>query len=153
MPLSNIESVRLEIGDTELPPFQIMSDSEIQYFLDKNSNSVRKASLDCAKSVLFKLSRFVDERADVLELFGSQRFRAYKEALMIYLKDQNFSVIGYCQPYAGGISKTDIVENITTTDNNFVDVQRGVPQELDGINNNTDVFSEVFSIRNDSFSA
>lgn len=151
--LSDIQKVRLEIGDTQNPPFQIMSDEEVQYFLDKNSQSVRRASLDCAKSVLFKLASQVDERADILELFGSQYFRAYKEALMVYLKDQNFSVINYCQPYAGGISVNDIAENIQTTDNNFVDVQRGIPQELDGLNNNTDVYSQVFSLRNDSFSA
>lgn len=150
--LSDIEKVRLEIGDTQLPPFQLMDDIEVQYFLDKNSGSIRRASLDCAKSILFKLARLVDERADVLELFGSQYARAYKDALMVYLKDQNFSVIGYCQPYAGGISRNDIVENITTSDNNYVDVQRGVPQELDGINNNTDTFNEVFSVRSSPFS-
>lgn len=148
---TDIEKVRLEIADTELPPFQIMSDAEIQYFLDKNSGSIRRASLDCAKSILFKLSSQVDSRADVLELYGSQRFRAYKEALMIYLKDQNFSIVGFCQPYAGGISKEDIYNNLTNSDNNYVEVLRGVPQENDGYNLNSDVFTQIESTRNNPF--
>jgi hypothetical protein len=149
--LTEIQKVRLECGDTQLAPFQIMSDEEVQYFLDKNSSSIRRASLDCAKSILFKLSSQVDSRADILEVFGSQYSRSYKEALMIYLKDQNFSIVGFCQPYAGGISKEDIYINITTSDNNYVEVLRGVPQENDGYNLNSDVFTQIESIRNNPF--
>lgn len=149
--LTEIQKVRLECGDTQLAPFQIMSDEEVQYFLDKNSSSIRRASLDCAKSILFKLSSQVDSRADILEVFGSQYSRSYKEALMIYLKDQNFSIVGFCQPYAGGISKEDIYINITTSDNNYVEVLRGVPQEYGNYNVNEDFFSQVESIRDDPF--
>ena len=149
--LTEIQKVRLECGDTQVAPFQIMSDEEIQYFLDKNSGSIRRTSIDVAKSILFKISSQVDSRADVLELFGSQFFRAYKEALMLYLKDQNFSIVGFCQPYAGGISKEDIYNNVTNSDNNHVEVLRGVPQENDGYNLNSDFFSQIESARNNPF--
>jgi hypothetical protein len=128
-----------------------MDDTEVQYFLDKNSGSIRRASIDCAKSILFKLSSQVDSRADVLELYGSQFFRAYKEALMLYLKDQNFSIVGFCQPYAGGISKEDIYNNVTTSDNNYVEVLRGVPQEYGSYNVNEDIFSQIESTRDNPF--
>lgn len=149
--LTEIQKVRLECGDTQVPPFQIMSDEEIQYFLDKNSGSIRRASIDVAKSILFKISSQVDSRADVLELFGSQFFRAYKEALTLYLKDQNFSIVGFCQPYAGGISKEDIYNNVTNSDNNYVEVLRGVPQEYGSYNVNEDVFSQIESTRDNPF--
>lgn len=149
--LTEIQKVRLECGDTQLAPFQIMSDEEIQYFLDKNSGSIRRTSIDVAKSILFKISSQVDSRADILETFGSQFFRAYKEALMLYLKDQNFSIVGFCQPYAGGISKEDIYNNLTNSDNNYVEVLRGVPQENDGYNLNSDVFTQIESTRNNPF--
>lgn len=149
--LTEIQKVRLECGDTQPAPFQIMSDEEVQYFLDKNSSSIRRASLDCAKSILFKLSSQVDSRADILEVFGSQYSKNYKEALLIYLKDQNFSVVGFCTPYAGGISKEDIYSNITTSDNNYVEVLRGVPQDYGNYNVNEDFFSQVQSFPDGPF--
>lgn len=149
--LTNLTKVRIEIGDTENPPFQILSDEEILYFLEKNADSVKRASLDCAKTILFKLARLVDERADVLEMFGSQYFRAYKEALMVYLKDQNFSVANACMPYAGGISKTDVQNNIDTSDNIVVSTMKGIPQEGDAYNMNTDFFTQVQGNRDNPF--
>lgn len=139
--LTDIQKVRLECGDTQPAPFQIMTDEEVQYFLDKNSSSIRRASIDVAKSILFKISSQVDSRADVLELYGSQFFKSYKEALVLYLKDQNFSIAGFCQPYAGGISKDDIYSNITNPDNNYVNTPCGIPQEVE-------INPDMFSISN-----
>ena len=62
MTLTDVEKVRLEIGLSGQAA-DILSDAEIQYFLDKNNYSVKKASLDAAKTVLFILAQLVHERS------------------------------------------------------------------------------------------
>ena len=80
MPLTDVQAVRLEIGDSD-PVFFILSDEEIQYFLDKNEGSIRKASLDAAKSILFRLASYTYERVDILEHKGSDYFLQYRQEL------------------------------------------------------------------------
>lgn len=132
MALSLIQQIKLElglVGDAS----DILSDEEIQYFLDKNKNSIKKASLDSAKTVLFILSQQVHERSGTeLELYGNQWFENYMKTLQLYINDPNFSItIDSAKAYAGGISVSDIRANIDNCDNFTVDSDIGIPKDFE----------------------
>lgn len=121
MSLTNdVEKVRIEIGDTESGLY-ILTDAVISYFLDKHSNNIRRASLDCARAILFRLSLDSSESSvDILTLKGDKASTAYKEALLLYMKSPELNpVLSSAGIYAGGVSKSDMVNNLSL-DNNFV---------------------------------
>lgn len=114
-----VQDVRLELGDVS--DFPIMADSEIQYFLDKNDGSVKRASLDVAKTMLFKLSMTSSETVDIFSINGSRAAAQYMEALKMYIKSPDLNpMLQLASPYAGGISKSDMQANNANSDNNYV---------------------------------
>ena len=120
MSLTTIQKVRLEVGDTstELP---ILADSSYEYFLEKHNDSISRAALDAAKSLLFVMSTRGDEVVDILSISGSKAANAYREALKMYIKDQNLNpVFSLADIYAGGISVSEMQLNIDDADNNYV---------------------------------
>ena len=146
MALTDIEKLKLEIGLVN-EASNILSDEEITYFLEKNTNSVRKAALDAAKTVLFVLSQLVHERSgSELEIWGHTWFENYMKTLQMYLNDPNYSIaLENAKAYAGGISVSDIRNNINNTDNLVVDVDISIPK--DGIAvNSTNTFKDVFDV-------
>ena len=146
MALTDIEKLKLEIGLVN-EASNILSDEEITYFLEKNNNSVRKAALDAAKTVLFVLSQLVHERSgSELEIWGHTWFENYMKTLQMYLNDPNYSIaLENAKAYAGGISVSDIRNNINNTDNLVVDVDISIPK--DGIAvNSTNTFKDVFDV-------
>ena len=66
-----IEAVRIEVQDNAGPGLYLLQDDEISYFLQKNNGSVARASLDAAKSILFRLAQQGDENIDVISLNGA----------------------------------------------------------------------------------
>jgi len=114
-----IEAIRYELGDvSELP---IMSDDELQYFLDKNNGNVKRTCLDVAKTMLFKLSMSGDDTVDIFSLRGTKAAQQFMLALQMYIKDPTMNpLISNAMPYAGGISKQDMQENADNPDNNYV---------------------------------
>lgn len=115
-----IQSVRYELADSD-PSFPLMSDAEITYYLEKHSNSIRRASLDCARAALFKLSMRSDETVDIFSLRGTGAARNYMQALTMYIKDPNLNpVYNNIGIYAGGVSKSDMLENDSNADNNLI---------------------------------
>lgn len=115
-----IANVKMEVGDMDVT-FPMLSDTEYTYFIDKNDASIRRASLDCARAILFKLSMRGDETVDIFSLKGSKAAEAYRMALMLYIKNPEFNpVMTSASIYAGGISLSDMQSNVDTTDNNYV---------------------------------
>lgn len=116
-----ILQVRYELSDcsVELP---ILSDDEYIYFLSKNHENVRRAALDAAKTILFKLSMNASRRSvDILSIDTTKSAQSYKEALVSYIKNPEMSgVLSNILPYAGGISKSDMQKNILNPDANYV---------------------------------
>ena len=120
MALTLIEQVRLLTQDNSAGLY-IVSDSEIEYFLEKNSNSVNRASLDVARVILLNLSMRGDSTVDILSIKGSKAAESYRLALTMFLRDPNLNpVLTNCQGYAGGISLTDMQANVDNPDNNYV---------------------------------
>lgn len=144
MALTDIQKVKLEIG-LVAQAADLLSDTELQYFLDKNNGSVKKASLDAAKTVLFTLTPFTHEKNEILEVWGHTWFENYMAALKLYLSNPNYSLaIDSAKAYAGGISVTDIRNNIDNSDNYVLDVDVGIPKDggaINSTNTNKDVFN------------
>ena len=146
MALTNIEKLKLELGLVN-EASNILSDEEIAYFLEKNNNSIRRAALDAAKTVLFVLSQLVHERSgSELEIWGHTWFENYMKTLQMYLNDPNYSIaLENAKAYAGGISVSDIRNNINNADNLALDVDISIPK--DGIAaNSTNTFKDVFDV-------
>lgn len=120
MALSEIEQVRLNTGQDD--DFNFLSDAEIQHLLD-TYGSVRVATLQAARIILFKLSRQTHEKVELLEIWGNQAFDNYLRSLKMLLNDSQFSDSSTATPYAGGISKSDIAANLADVDNFVVDIE------------------------------
>lgn len=104
--------VRLLIGDTNTSDQQL-SDEEIDYFLDKNGDSIRYAALDAVRALIARYSRQVDERMGHTEVERSQRARAYRFLLDELISDtQSMDV----QILAGGQSRAEKAELEADTD-------------------------------------
>lgn len=118
--LTDIQKVRLEIQDNT-PGLYLISDDEIQYFLDKNSGSIMRASIDAAKTILFKLSiNSNDSTVDIFSIKGSKAAEQYRLALTLFIKDPTLNpLMNNIQGYVAGVSKTDMLANYTD-DNNVV---------------------------------
>jgi hypothetical protein len=120
MALTLIEQVRLLTQDNSVGLY-IVSDAEIEYFLEKNNNSVNRASLDVARVILLNLSMRGDSTVDILSIKGSKAASEYRMALQMFLSNPSLNpVLTNCQGYAGGISLTDMQANVDNPDNNFV---------------------------------
>jgi hypothetical protein len=120
MPLTTLQQIRYELGDVDVA-LPIMSDTEYEYFLEKNNSSVRRAALDAAKTILFKLSMKGDHSTDILSVKGSKAAEAYRLALQLYIKNPDLNtVLQNASGYAGGISIADMQANVDNLDNNIV---------------------------------
>ena len=145
MALTNIEKLKLELGLVN-EASNILSDEEIAYFLEKNNNSIRRASLDAAKTVLFILSTRVHEKIEMLEIWGHTWFENYMKTLQMYINDPNYSVaLENAKAYAGGISVSDIRNNINNADNLALDVDISIPKDGVAITS-TNTFKDVFDV-------
>lgn len=145
MSLTDIQKLKLEVGLIG-EASDILSDEELTYFLEKNNNSIRKAGLDSAKTVLFVLSQFAHEKSDMLEIWGHTWFENYMQTLKLYLNDPNYSIaLNGAKAYAGGISKTDIRNNIDNPDNLSVDVDIPIPKDGVAITS-TNTFKDIFDV-------
>ena len=116
----DIMKVRYELGDTDVA-LPILSDTEYGYFLDKNSQNIRRSMIDCAKTILFKLSMRTDETVDIFTIKGGKAAEQYRQALHMFIKNPSFNpALTLAQAYAGGISISDMQANLEDEDANVV---------------------------------
>ena len=113
-----IDRLRLNVGDIWADT-EWLHDEDYQYFLDKNNGNENRATLDAARSLLFVLTRFTRERTGDIEVYGAEIFNNYFKALQLILKNPDIA-ISAAIPYAGGISKLDMLDNVLNVDNNAV---------------------------------
>lgn len=120
MALSDIEKLRIEIGDTDVS-FPILDDSSYQYFLDKHNNNLGRASIDAARAILFQLSTMNSETVSIFSVKNTSA-EAYRQALLLYIKDQTLNPIYQSlKGYFGGVSISDMEANNADPDNNIVE--------------------------------
>lgn len=116
----DILKIRIELADTDIA-MPILSDSEYNYFLDKHSSVIRRAMLDAAKTILFKLSMRGDNTVDIFTIKGSKAAEQYRMALHLFVKNPSFNpALSLAQAFAGGISLSDMQDNVDNEDNNYV---------------------------------
>lgn len=119
MSLSLIEQVRFLVQDNTVGLY-VISDAEIEYLLERNNQSVNRASVEAARVILFNLSTRSDEVVDIFSIRSSQAAKAYMEALKLYIRDPNLNQVGNnLQGYVGGISLEDMQANDANLDNNI----------------------------------
>lgn len=112
---SAIDRVRLITGDTD-PVYEFLDDTTYQYLLDKNNNNEKQAALEGARYILANIARYTRERTGDIEVYGNEFFKNYRSYLLELVNNPNFSNI-LPMPYAGGISKQDMLENDQNEDN------------------------------------
>jgi hypothetical protein len=120
MALTNIQQVRLLVQDNT-PGLYIVSDDEITFFLERNSNNINRTSLEVAKVILLNLSMRGDSQIDIMSIKGSKAAEAYRMALELFIKSPDLNpILQNTQGYFGGISINDMKANDSTLDNNIV---------------------------------
>lgn len=110
-----IDALRLQLGDTdENNPW--LTDNDYQFYLNKYpNNSGRKIVIAAAQAILFKLAKYTRERAGQIEVYGSDVYRNYSDAIERFIKDSSFNGV-YPLSYFGGISKIDEEANNANPD-------------------------------------
>lgn len=119
MALTDVEVVRLLIGDTPTSPFyQLFTDEEIQQFLDMNGGNVMQAARMAAIAASMQLAGWTTrERTGDIEVWSSLSTQ-YLKALENLINDSSSaSIPNGLMPYASGISKIDWVQNNSNPDN------------------------------------
>lgn len=120
MALSALQQVKLEVADTD-PALPILSDESYEYFLSKNNNNITRSALDAAKTILLVLAQRTDETVDVFSVKSGKASSEYRLALQLFLKDPQMNpVLQNCQGWVGGVSKSEMLANDATSDNNII---------------------------------
>ena len=131
MAYTDVQKVRLSVGDID-PSLPILSDTDYEYFLEKNNNNITRAGLDAARSVLLVLSQRTDETVDIFSVRGSKAAESYRLALQLFLRDPSMNpVLQNCQGWVGGVSNADILDNLNNPDNNLVTLPSDSPYNID----------------------
>ena len=129
MAYTDIQKVRIEVADLD-PGLPLLADDEYSYLLEKNNNSIVRASVDAARIILLKLSQQTDETVSIFSVKGSKVAEQYRLALELYIKNPQLNPIyNNLQGYFGGISISDMQKNNANSDNNIV----VSPSEPDGL--------------------
>ena len=121
MAYTDIQKVRIEVADLD-PGFPLLSDDEYSYILEKNNNSIVRASTDAARIILLKLSQQTDETVSIFSVRGSKVADQYRLALELYIKNPQLnSLYNNLKGYFGGVSLSDMDANNSNPDNNIVE--------------------------------
>lgn len=139
MALTNIEMVRLNVGDRVEPYF--LSDSEIESFLLLSNDNVRKTSVKVATCILGYLAAnpsVYRERTGEEEVYTTDPFKAYKEFLQLYIKNPQMYLDGI-MPYAAGLTKSDAA--IYNSDKNNNVAGWNLPNNVNSVKNIDEYFN------------
>lgn len=119
MAMTDIEIVRLLIGDIPTSPFyQLFDDESIQQFLDLNGGNVRQAARMAAIAASMQLAGWTTrERTGDIEVWSSLSTQ-YLKALENLINDSSAANLpNGLMPYASGISWEDMCTNNANPDN------------------------------------
>ena len=149
-----INQIRLLVGD--ISDIGILNDDQYRFFLKLHNDSVKKASIQAAQTILFYFSSLVTERVGVLEIESHQAAQNYYKALSNYVNNPNFSsAINTAGVYCGGISRQDIENNYANPDNLVPSTTRSSLSESDSYPSyyqESNPFNRSQSPRNDPYS-
>lgn len=123
---TDIQKVRIAVADLD-PALPLLDDATYQYFLDKNSANINRASLDAAKTILLMLSQRGSYSVDIFSVSGGHRSaEQYRMSLELFLRDPSLNpALQNAGAYFGGVSISDMQANDLNTDNNIVQNPNG----------------------------
>jgi len=107
------DRLRLNVGD--IHSVEILDDETYTYYYNKNEQNERRATRDLFTVLLFALSRYTHEKAGQIEVWGSDYFRNYLDAVKLAITNPSIDSIT-AMPFAGGISRTDMDTRASDTD-------------------------------------
>lgn len=110
---SAIDRLRLNVGD--IYPVEILGDDVYSYYLTRNEQNERRATRELFTVLLFALSRYTRERAGDIEVYGSEYFRNYYDAVKLAITNPSIDSITAI-PFAGGISRSDMATRANDAD-------------------------------------
>ena len=120
MALTLNQQVRLLCQDNT-PGLYIISDDEIDFLLQRNSNNVDKAVYEALQIMLRYLAQRGDESIDIFSIRGSKSAEQLRLAIELYLKDPaNNPLYKNLKGYVGGVSISDMDANNANLDNNII---------------------------------
>ena len=119
MALTDVETVRLLIGDLPNSPFyQLFDDESIQQFLDLNGGNVRQAARMAAIAASMQLAGWNTRETTGDISVWNELSTAYLKALDNFINDSSSaSIPNGLMPYASGISWSDMCANNANPDN------------------------------------
>ena len=119
MALTDVETVRLLIGDLPNSPFyQLFDDESIQQFLDLNGGNVRQAARMAAIAASMQLAGWNTRESTGDISVWNELSTAYLKALDNFINDSSSaSIPNGLMPYASGISWADVCANNANPDN------------------------------------
>jgi len=110
---SVVDRLRLNVGD--IHSVEILDDETYTYYYNKNEQNERRATRDLFTVLLFALSRYTHEKAGQIEVWGSDYFRNYLDAVKLAITNPSIDSIT-AMPFAGGISRSDMDTRASDTD-------------------------------------
>ena len=118
MALTDIEKIRLLIGDTPTSPFyQLFTDDEIQAFIDMTGTILQAARMAAIAASMQLAGWSSRERTGDIEVWSNLSTQ-YLKALDNFIKDSSATTLpNGLMPYAAGISWTDVDANNANLDN------------------------------------
>lgn len=106
MPLSDIDKVRLLIGDTDAADLTL-TDAQVQFFLDEAAGAFRAAAITAADAAANVLAmRAVSETTGGMSVDYSRRAEAFRQRSI----DLAVGVSAIAGCYVGGISQSELDE-------------------------------------------
>jgi hypothetical protein len=118
MALTDIDAVRLLIGDNQSSPFYpLLSDDQIDYFIELNNRNVRQAARQAAVSASMAIAWVpTREKTGDIEVWNDYA-KQYQLALSYLINENpNTYLASGIMPYAAGISWSDILSNRSDPD-------------------------------------
>jgi hypothetical protein len=110
-----LDALRLELGDID-PEQPVLTDEAYQYFIDRYPNDFNQQWINAGMALLFSLSRLTRERAGQIEVYGSDAYRQFAEALKNKLTNPAYSNVKPMLHF-GGINRNEKSENALNNDN------------------------------------
>ncbi len=118
MALTDIQAVRLLIGDTPTSPFyQLFTDDELQWFLDYTGSVIQAARMAAISASMQLAGWSSRERVGDIEVWSNLSTQ-YLKALENLINDASANTLpNGLMPYASGISWSDFNANDADPDN------------------------------------
>lgn len=126
MALTDVEKVKIIVGDVPTNPlYQILDDETYEYLLETTNGDVWQAAIKAAIIISLRIASYpTRERAGNYEIWNSYS-TAYLAALQNIIKTPAALLTSRIIPYAGGISKQDMFCNDANQDNNIQTIYQG----------------------------